>query len=61
MLQILAGVSAVEEGRLQNWISGKCALDAGGIDAAAGLILEVTVAANVIGVGVGVVDGGQLQ
>ena len=32
-------------------------LDAGSIDFAAGLILEIAVAADVVGVGVGVVDG----
>ena len=41
-------------------ITREIALDAGGVDLAAGLVLQVLVAADVVGVGVRVVDGGQM-
>ena len=57
--QVLAGVPAVQEGGLQNRVQGKGLLDAGGKDAASGLLLQILVAPDVVRVGVGVVDGGQ--
>lgn len=60
MAQVFAGISAVQEGGLENGVFGEGLFYAWGVDAAAGLILEVVVAADVIGVGVGVVDGFEL-
>ena len=51
--------AAVEKGRLQQRVAGDVALDSGGVDGAAGLLLQILVAAHVVGVGVGVVDGGE--
>ena len=41
-------------------MAGKGALDPRGVDTASRLSLQISVAANMVGVGVGVVDGGQL-
>ena len=59
MPQILRRIAAVEKRGLEQRVAREIALDAGGIDLAAGLVLQVLVAADVVGVGVRVVDGGQ--
>ena len=51
--------AAVEKGRLQQRVAGDVTLDTGGVDGAARLLLQILVAAHVVGVGVGVVDGGE--
>ena len=58
--QILRRIAAVEKRGLEQRVAREIALDAGGIDPAAGLVLQVLVAADVVGVGVRVVDGGQV-
>ena len=57
VLQVGTGIAAVEEGRLENRAADEGRLDALGKDAAAGLLLEIAVAAGVVGVGVGVDNG----
>ena len=57
--QILGRKSSVEKGRLQHRVTGEVAFDARGIDAAFGLTLQIAVAANVVGIGMSIVDGGQ--
>ncbi len=58
--QLTAGTAAVQKGRFQYGMSGKITFDARSIDAAPGLRLQVPVATDMVGVGVGVIDGGQL-
>ena len=58
--QLPWGISAVEEGRLQQRVPREVAVDPRGIDSASGLSLQVSVSADMVGVGVGVVDGGEL-
>ena len=60
MAQVLGGTAAVEESGLQHRVPGEAALDPRGVDLTAGLPLQVLVAADVVGVGVGVVDGGEV-
>ena len=60
MPQSLGRETAVQVGRLQDGVTGEGAVDAGGVDGAAGLALKVLVAADVVGVGMGVVDGPEL-
>ena len=60
MPQVLRRIAAVEKRGLEQRVAREIALDAGGIDPAAGLVLQVLVAADVVGVGVRVVDGGQM-
>ena len=60
MAQILAGIASVQEGRLQDGAPGEGALDAGRVDLAAGLALQIFVPADMIRVGVGVIDGRKL-
>ena len=57
MPQLSGWTAAVQQRRLQDRMAGEGALRAGGVDAAARLALEVPVPADVVGVGVGVVDG----
>jgi len=60
VLQLLRRIAAVEKRGLKQRVAREIALDAGGVDLAAGLVLQVLVAADVVGVGVRVVDGGQV-
>ena len=60
VLQLLRRIAAVEKRRLEHRVAREIALDAGGVDLAAGLVLQVLVAADVVGVGVRVVDGSQV-
>ena len=60
VLQLLRRIAAVEKRRLEHRVAREIALNAGGVDLAAGLVLQVLVAADVVGVGVRVVDGGQV-
>ena len=58
--QRLGRAAAVQQGGLQHRAAGDVLLHAGGVDGAAGLLLQVLVAADVVGVGMGVDDCGQL-
>ena len=60
MSQIFAGIAAVQKGRLQDGIACKSALDSRGEDTAACLGLQIFVSADVIRVGMGIVNGLQL-
>lgn len=57
--KFLAGETAIQKGGLQHWVTGKGSLDARRIYLAPGLGLQVFVAADVVGVGMGIVYGGQ--
>ena len=59
MPQLLTWVATVQKGRLQNGIAGKGTVDSRCKDFAPGLALQIPVAADVVSVGVGVVDGGE--
>src|SRR5699024_11119618 len=59
MPQVLWRIAAIEKRRLENGGSRKGTLNPGGIDLAAGLLLQIRISADVVGVGVGVVDGSQ--
>ena len=59
MPQFLAGIAAEQEGRFENRVTREGTFDAWRVDAAAGLLLQVMVAADVVGVGMGVVNGVQ--
>ena len=58
--QVLGRISAVEKRRLQHRVPGKGAVDSRRVDPAARLSLQIPVPADVVGVGVGVVDRRQL-
>lgn len=62
-LQLVAqfpeGVPTVQKGRLQNWVAGEITLYTRSKDAAAGLPLQVRISADMVGVGVGIVDNRQ--
>ena len=58
--QLFAGITAVQKRRFQQRVPGKGALDARRKDAAARLALQVVVAADVVRVGVRVVDRRQV-
>ena len=60
MAQLLGRAAAVQHGRLQHRVAGNGALRAGGIEPAPRLALEIPVPADMVGVGVGIVDGGQV-
>ena len=60
MPQVLWRIAAIEKRRLENGGSRKGTLNPGGIDLAAGLFLQISVAADVVGIGVGMVDGSQV-
>ena len=60
MAQLLWRAAAVQHGRLQHRVAGNGALRAGGIEPAPRLALEIPVPADMVGVGVGIVDGGQV-
>ena len=51
--------ATVQVGGLQDRVTGEGAVHAGGVDGAAGLALKVLIAADVVGVGMGVIDGTQ--
>ena len=55
-----AGITAVQESRLQLGMVRKIALDPRRINPASGLPLQIFVAADVVGIGVRVVDGSEL-
>ena len=57
MPQVLGRVASVEEGRLQDRVPGEGTVDARGVDPAPGLPLQIAVAADVVRVGGGVVNG----
>ena len=59
MPQLLTRIPAVQKGRLQDRVSGKGAVDSRRVDFTPGLALQIPVAADVVSVGVGVVDGGE--
>jgi hypothetical protein len=58
--QRLRREAAVEKARLQDRMPGEAALDAGRIDFAAGLFLQIRISADVVGVGVRIVDRSQM-
>ena len=58
--QILAGIAAIQERRLQNRAARKRRFDAVGKNTAAGLLLKIAVSADVISVGVRIDDAAQL-
>ena len=58
--QILGRKAAVQECRLQHRMPGNVALDALRVNFTLGLALQIAVAADVVGIGMGVVDGGQM-
>ena len=60
MPQVLGRISAVEKRRLQHRVPGKRAVDSRRVDPTARLSLQIPVPADVVGVGVGVVDRRQL-
>ena len=57
MAQILTGKSAIQKGRLQNRMPRKGTVNPWHIDLAAGLPLQIPVAADMIRVGMRVIDG----
>lgn len=59
MAQFPEGVPTVQKGRLQNWVAGEITLYTRSKDAAAGLPLQVRISADMVGVGVGIVDNRQ--
>ena len=60
MAQISGRKAAVKEGRLEDRPAGKGAVDPGGIDPASGLPLEILIAADMVRVGMRVVNRGQM-
>jgi len=60
MPQLLTRIAAVQKGRLQNGVAGKSTVNPRHVDFAPGLSLQIPVAADVVSVGVGVVDGGEV-
>ena len=60
MPQVLGREAAVEIGRFQQGMAGESAVNTRNIDLTPGLFLEVLIAANVVGIGMGVQDGFQL-
>ena len=58
--QVFKRVAAIEKRRLEDGMTGEIPLNAWSIDLATRLGLEVTVATDVVGIGVSVVDGGEL-
>ena len=59
MPQFPGRTAAVQQGRLQHRVAGEGALRAGRVHAAARLALQIPVPADVVGMGMGVVDGRQ--
>jgi len=57
--QLLARIATVQKGRLQDRVTGKGAVDPRRIDFTPGLALQILIAADVVSIGVGVVDSGE--
>ena len=57
--QLLTWVAAIQKGRLQDGVMGKGAVNPWSVNHAPGLALQILIAADVVSVGVGVVDGGK--
>ena len=56
MTKLARRIAAVEEGRLEDGVASERAFDAGGIDLATGFGGEIPIAADMVGVGVGIID-----
>lgn len=56
MPQLLTRIAAVQKRGFQNRVTGKGTVDPGRVDFAPGLSLQISVAADVVSVGVGVIN-----
>ena len=59
MAQFLKRKASVQKRGFQDGVSGKVAVNSGSVNSAPGLPLQILIAANMVGVGVGIVDCGK--